>query len=104
MRSKRGRSREKKSKRGIYLLPNLLTSASLFGGFYAIIAAIHGRPEAAATAILVSAALGLSFASLVGWPHPAWATGLALVHGLILGLAWDEIEQPEGLHLGVRVE
>ena len=36
------------------MLPNLLTSASLFGGFYAIIATINGRFETAAIAILIS--------------------------------------------------
>ncbi|MCP4681267.1 MAG: CDP-diacylglycerol--serine O-phosphatidyltransferase [Desulfobacterales bacterium] len=41
-------------KRGIYVLPNLFTSASLFSGFYAIIAAIHGRYETAAIAIFIS--------------------------------------------------
>lgn len=41
--------------KGIYILPNLITSASLFGGFYAIIASIQGRFEAAATAIVLSA-------------------------------------------------
>ena len=37
------------------MLPNLFTSASLFGGFYAIIAVIQGRYEAAAIAIILSA-------------------------------------------------
>ncbi len=32
-----------KRHRGIYLLPNLFTTATLFGGFYAIVAAIQGR-------------------------------------------------------------
>ena len=41
--------------KGIYILPNLFTSASLFGGFYAIIASIQGRFEAAAIAIILSA-------------------------------------------------
>jgi len=41
-------------KRGIYILPNLFTSASLFSGFFAIIAAIQGRYETAAIAILIS--------------------------------------------------
>jgi len=45
----------KRNKRGIYILPNLFTSCSLFGGFYAIIAAIQGRYDAAAIAILISA-------------------------------------------------
>lgn len=54
MKSKRKRRPKRDRKRGIYLLPNLFTSASLFGGFYAIIASIQSRFEAAATAILVS--------------------------------------------------
>ncbi|MGQ0586350.1 MAG: CDP-diacylglycerol--serine O-phosphatidyltransferase [Gammaproteobacteria bacterium] len=38
-------------RRGIYLLPNLFTTATLFGGFYAIVAAMNGKFEAAAIAI-----------------------------------------------------
>jgi len=49
----KNRSR-KRNKKGIYILPNLFTSCSLFGGFYAIIAAIQGRYDAAAIAILIS--------------------------------------------------
>lgn len=30
-------------RKGIYLLPNLFTTATLFGGFYAIVAAMNGR-------------------------------------------------------------
>lgn len=40
--------------RGIYLLPNLFTSAALFGGFYAIVAAMNERYEHAAVAIFIS--------------------------------------------------
>ncbi len=42
-------------RRGIYLLPNLFTTAVLFFGFYAIVAAIQGRYEAAAIGIFVAA-------------------------------------------------
>ena len=35
-------------------MPNLLTSTSLFGGFFAIVASIQGRFEAASAAILIS--------------------------------------------------
>lgn len=38
-------------RRGIYLLPNLFTTATLFGGFYAVIAAMNGKYSAAAIAI-----------------------------------------------------
>lgn len=40
--------------RGIYLLPNLLTTLALFGGFYAIIAAQNGRFHAAAVAVFIA--------------------------------------------------
>ncbi len=45
---------KKKPRRGIYLLPNLFTTAALFAGFYAIIAAMSGRYEAAAVAIFIA--------------------------------------------------
>ena len=41
-------------RRGIYLLPNLLTTGGLFAGFYSIIAAIDGNFTAAALAIFVA--------------------------------------------------
>lgn len=43
--------------RGIYLLPNLFTSAALFAGFYAIVQAMNGRFEHAAVAIFVAMVL-----------------------------------------------
>lgn len=41
-------------RRGIYLLPNLFTTAGLFAGFYAIVAAMSQRWEAAAVGIFVA--------------------------------------------------
>jgi len=38
----------------IYLLPNMITTAGLFSGFYAIVAAMNGRFEAASVAIFVA--------------------------------------------------
>jgi CDP-diacylglycerol--serine O-phosphatidyltransferase len=43
--------------RGIYLLPNLFTTAALFSGFYAIASAISGRYETAAILVFVSLVL-----------------------------------------------
>ncbi|NMP32867.1 CDP-diacylglycerol--serine O-phosphatidyltransferase [Thalassotalea sp. M1531] len=40
--------------RGIYLLPNLLTTAGLFSGFYAVISSMNGHFEAAAIAIFIA--------------------------------------------------
>ncbi len=39
---------------GIYLLPNLFTTAAFFSGFYAIVAATNDRFEQAAVAILIA--------------------------------------------------
>jgi CDP-diacylglycerol--serine O-phosphatidyltransferase len=38
-------------RRGVFLLPNLLTTGALFGGFYAIVASMNGQFEAASIAI-----------------------------------------------------
>lgn len=46
-----------KPHRGIYLLPNLFTTAALFCGFYAIVASINGKFEIAAIAIFVAMVL-----------------------------------------------
>lgn len=43
-----------KRRRGIYLLPNLFTTAALFGGFYAILSANAGNFEAAALGIFAA--------------------------------------------------
>ena len=44
-----------KPHRGIYLLPNLLTTGAMFAGFYAIIAAIGGQYADAVIAVFVAA-------------------------------------------------
>ena len=46
--------RKARLKKGIYVLPNLLTTASLFAGFYSIIASVQEKFYIAAVAILVS--------------------------------------------------
>lgn len=46
--------RTRQLRRGIYLLPNIFTTGTLFGGFYAIIAATQGRFSIAAVAIFVA--------------------------------------------------
>ncbi len=44
-------------RRGIYLLPNLLTTGALFAGFYATVAALNGRFGTAALAIFAAIVL-----------------------------------------------
>lgn len=47
----------RRPRRGIYLLPNLFTTAALFCGFFAIVAAMHGRFGEAAVSIFVAMVL-----------------------------------------------
>ena len=44
-------------RKGIYVLPNAITLAALFSGFYGIVMAMNGRFEAACVAIFVAAVL-----------------------------------------------
>ena len=57
--------------------------------------------------ILACLTLSLIFGSLIvmvtDFPL-AWASGLAIFHGLAVGLAWDDIEKPNGFQLGARLE
>lgn len=48
-------SGQKVRNKGIYLLPNLFTTAALFSGFYAIISAMNGAFEKSALAIFIAA-------------------------------------------------
>ena len=49
-----GSLHEKAPHKGIYLLPNLFTTGAMFAGFYAILAGMDGKFEAAAIAIFVA--------------------------------------------------
>jgi CDP-diacylglycerol---serine O-phosphatidyltransferase len=49
--------RRDRMKKGIYVLPNLFTTANLFCGFYAAIASMKGMYEIAAVAILIAVVL-----------------------------------------------
>lgn len=47
-------ARPRKPRKGLYILPNLFTLGCLFGGFYAIVMAMQGQFELAATAIFIA--------------------------------------------------
>jgi len=47
----------RKRRKGIYMLPNMITLAALFGGFYAIVMAMNGRFDLATVAIFVAMVL-----------------------------------------------
>lgn len=51
------RSPSPKMRKGVYLLPNALTTGALFAGFFSIISGINGRFVPAAIAVLVAALL-----------------------------------------------
>ena len=58
MRIKDRKNKNRKDRRrGIFVLPNLVTTASLFCGFYAVIAAIAGNFYQAALSVLIAAVL-----------------------------------------------
>ena len=44
-------------RKGLYMLPNAITLAALFSGFYAIVMAINGRFEVACIAVFCAAVL-----------------------------------------------
>jgi CDP-diacylglycerol--serine O-phosphatidyltransferase len=52
--SKEKNKQEVTLRRGIYLLPNLFTTAALFAGFYSIVAAMRGNFDIAAIAVFVA--------------------------------------------------
>ena len=52
--NRRRRIQKDNIKKGIYILPNLFTSAGLFAGFYSIVATLNGDFNHAAWAIIIS--------------------------------------------------
>ena len=48
---------EKKRHRGVFLLPNALTTGAMFAGFYSIISSINGHYVAASVAVVVAGLL-----------------------------------------------
>jgi CDP-diacylglycerol--serine O-phosphatidyltransferase len=99
-------------RRGVYLLPNLLTTGAMFCGFYAVVAAMQGKFEAAAVAVFIAMILdgldgrvarmtntqsefGAQYDSLADLISFGVAPGLvmyqwALVHLQAYGAAWGK--------------
>lgn len=53
---------------------------------------------------LLSVVFGLLGWVVLGLNTTTLALIIFMVHGLIVGLAWDALERPDGLQLGVRLE
>ena len=56
-------------RKGVYLLPNGVTTASLFAAFYAIVQAMNGEFETAAISIFVSMVLDGMDGRIARWTH-----------------------------------
>ena len=56
-----------KPRRGIYLLPNLITTGAMFAGFYAIVAGMNGHYISSALAIFVAGALDTADGRVARW-------------------------------------
>ncbi len=60
---------DKHPRKGIYILPNLFTTASLFAGFYAIVQAMNGHFETAPVAIFIAMVLDGLDGRVARWTH-----------------------------------
>jgi len=56
-------------RKGIYILPNLFTTASLFAGFYAVVQAMSGNFEVAPIAIFIAMVLDGLDGRVARWTH-----------------------------------
>ncbi len=63
-------------RRGIYLLPNLFTTAGLFAGFYAIVSAMNGEFELAAIAIFIAMIMDIIDGRVARLTHTETAFGV----------------------------
>ena len=59
----------RQKRRGVYLLPNLLTTGTLFSGFYGIVAAIDGNFDHAAIAIFAATIFDGLDGRVARWTH-----------------------------------
>jgi len=59
----------KHTRKGIYILPNLFTTAALFAGFYAIVQAMNGQFEYAPIAIFVAMIMDGLDGRVARWTH-----------------------------------
>jgi hypothetical protein len=65
---------------------------------------IFASPIRVIASLLLSMVLGWLFTLLAEVPVVGWEIVLFILHGLFVGLAWDEIGDPAGLQLGVKIE
>ena len=54
--------------------------------------------------ILTSLLLGLLVLLVTQLPEMAWIIVPSLLHGLGVGLTWNELEEPGGIQMGTRIQ
>ncbi|MDQ6993114.1 MAG: CDP-diacylglycerol--serine O-phosphatidyltransferase [Mariprofundus sp.] len=99
---------DRMGRRGVYVLPSLFTTMGLFSGFYGLIAAVQGRYELAAWAILAAAVFDMLDGRVARLLHAETAFGAeydSLCDMLSFGIApavliylWALIHLPADLH------
>lgn len=56
-------------RRGVYILPNLFTTAGLFAGFFAIVAAMNGNFDHAPLAVFIAMIMDMLDGRVARWTH-----------------------------------
>ena len=54
--------------------------------------------------VLLSTTIWVLILLLTWFSLPIWSITLPILHGLTLGLFWDEFEKPGGLRLGIKIQ
>ena len=54
-------------------------------------------------AVAISMSLGMTIVSLAHWNLTTWSLGPFALHGLIVGLLWDDLSQPGELQMGIKL-
>lgn len=81
----------------------ILNCLSPFLRRYLAIGVLAGIGRVAAT-LLLSLGLGWILAALIHFNISGWFLALLILHGLFVGLVWEEIARPGGFQLGARIE
>lgn len=65
---------------------------------------IGRTPMRIVTTCLISLVLVLSTSLVLGWGLSIILSFLAILHGLIVGLLWEELDQAEGQQMGEKIQ
>lgn len=98
--------RKKFRRRGIFLLPNLLTTAALFAGFYSIVAAVYGDFDKAGAALVAAFVWLSSELELAGLGGLALAFAVTAAAAVLMvsplplrQLPRDQLRRPHTVHV-----